>query len=158
MTKIRIDDGTKEYKIENQYGREICRVHFRPADLALLDRFEQVSSKLPDALAPLKDKAVRTDGTPANQTDEDWAALKAAEAEIVRQFNELLDSDDIGEVFKKHSAFSVVGGKFFCEVLLEAIGEVITEELRKEAEATQKRLAKYLPEDAQDAGAATADA
>lgn len=155
---IRIDDGTREIKIENQYGREICRVHFRPADLALLDRFESMNANLSTAMEPLKDMTVKGDGSPTDDSEAGWAALKQAEAEVIRLFNDLLDSDDIGEVFKKHSAFSVVGGKFFCEVLLEALGEVIAEEFKKEAEATKARLGKYLPEDEQDAGAVTADA
>lgn len=155
MAQIRIDDGTKEYKIENQYGKEICRIHFRPADLALLDRFERVSETLQDALKPLQDRVLKSDGTPAD--DQGWAALKEAEAAVIAKFNELLDTDDLGEIFKTRSPFSAVGGRFFCEIILAAIGDVIVKEVEKEAAATQKRLAKYMPE-AEDAGAAPADA
>ena len=157
MAQIRIDDGTKEYKIENQYGKEICRIHFRPADLALLDRFENISSTLQDALKPLQDRVLKSDGSPAD--DKGWEALKEAEAAVIAKFNELLDTDDLGDIFKTRSPFSSVGGRFFCEIILAAIGEVIVKEIEKEAAATQKRLAKYMPEpEADNAGAASADA
>ena len=148
MANIRIDDSTKEYKIENQYGKEICRIHFRPADLALLDRFEHVSDTL-------QDRVLKSDGSPAD--DQGWDALKEAETAVIAKFNELLDADDLGEIFKTRSPFSAVGGRFFCEIILSAIGDVIVKEIEKEAAATQKRLAKYMPE-ADGAGAASAGA
>ena len=156
MGSIRIDDGTKEYKIENNSGKEICRIHFRPADLALMDRFENISATLGDVLEPLKEIGLMTDGTPEDQTAQGWETLKKAEAEVIRKFNELFDTDDLGEAFKTRSAFSSIGGKFFCEVLLDAIGGVIAEEFAKEAEATRARIEKYLPtaEEQTDAGAA----
>ena len=158
MGTVRIDDGTREFKIENNYGKEICRIHFRPADLSLLDRFEKISGSLSTAIEPLREIGVQTDGAPEDESERGWAAMKQAEAEVIRLYNELLDADDLGEVFKTRSAFSVIGGKFFCEILLEAIGGVIAEAFEEEAKLTRDRIAKYLPEDAQDAGATTANA
>lgn len=153
MGTIRIDDGTKEYKIENQYGQEICRIHIRPADLSLLDRYEAISESMVDALDPLRSIALRVDGTATDE--ENWAALKQAEETIVAKFKELLDTDDVADIFKTRRAFSSVGGQFFCEIVLLAIGDVIKEEFEKEAAATRERISKYLPaEESTDAGAA----
>lgn len=153
MGTIRIDDGTKEYKIENQYGQEICRIHIRPADLSLLDRYEAISESMVDALDPLRSIALRGDGTATDE--ENWAALKQAEETIVAKFKELLDTDDVADIFKTRRAFSSVGGQFFCEIVLLAIGDIIKEEFEKEAAATRERISKYLPaEELTDAGAA----
>ena len=153
MGTIRIDDGTKEYKIENQYGQEICRIHIRPADLSLLDRYEAISESMVDALDPLRSIALRGDGTATDE--EKWAALKQAEETIVAKFKELLDTDNVADIFKTRRAFSSVGGQFFCEIVLLAIGDVIKEEFEKEAAATRERISKYLPaEEPTDAGAA----
>lgn len=153
MGTIKIDDGTKEYRIVNQYGKEICKVHFRPADLSLLDRYNAISESLPEVLAPLQEIALKSDGT---TSDDGWDALKRAEEAVVAKFNELLDTDDIAGVFAQRRAFSTVGGRFFCEIVLLAIGEVVSEEFEKEAKATSARLGKYLPtaEEQTDAGAA----
>ena len=153
MGTIRIDDGTKEYKIENQYGKEICCIHIRPADLSLLDRYEAASTGMVDALEPLRGLALHGDGTPSDE--ETWAALKQAEESVIAKFKELLDTDDVADIFKTRRAFSSVGGRFFCEVVLTAIGYVIKEEFEKEAAATRERISKYLPAEKQtDAGAA----
>lgn len=150
MGTIRIDDGTKEYTIVNQYGKEICKIHFRPADLSLLDRYNAVSAEMVNALEPLREISLKADGT----TDESLDALKKAEETVIGKINELFDSDDAADIFKTRRAFSTVGGRFFCEVVLAAIGDVIAAEFEKEAQATRDRIGKYLPEDEQDAGAA----
>ena len=153
MGTIRIDDGTKEYQIVNKYGQEICKIHFRPADLSLLDRYKEISGSLSETIEPLKELSLKADGT---AEDESWEILKSVEDSVIEKFGELLDTDDVSDIFKKRRAFSSVGGRFFCEIVLLAIGEAISEEFQKEAEATSKRISKYMPpdEDQTDAGAA----
>lgn len=153
MGTIRIDDGTKEYAIVNQYGKEICKIHFRPADLSLLDRYNEITDSMVDALDPLRGLALKADGTSTDETG--WEVLKQAEQTIIEKFTELFDADDVAGIFAKRRAFSTVGGRFFCEVVLLAIGDVIKAEFEAEAAATRDRISKYLPaEDQTDAGAA----
>ena len=37
--EIVIDDGTREIPIKNTYGKEICRIHIRPGDFSIVDRY-----------------------------------------------------------------------------------------------------------------------
>lgn len=152
MGTIRIDDGTKEYRIVNRFGKEICKIHFRPTDLSLLDRYQEISKSMESAIEPLKELSLKADGT---TEDESWEILKSVENSVIEKFGELLDTDDVSEIFKTRRAFSSVGGRFFCEIVLLAIGEAISEEYKKEAEETSKRISKYMPpdEDQTDAGA-----
>lgn len=147
MGAIRIDDGTREFTLVDTYGREFCKLYFRPADLSIMDRYKALTEDFDSVIAPLAE---------VNADEEmDWEKVKAAEAEIIRRLNVVLDTDTSG-IFAKRSAFSAVGGKFFCELVIEAIGEIITKAIAEESAKSAQRIAKYLPEDA-DAGAAAAE-
>ena len=156
MKQIIIDDGTREYQITNQYGREICRVHFRPGDVSLVSRYKEMRDDFHKIIAPLAELNITAEGEAAD--DAGLEALAKADANFRKTLNKLLDSDDAADVFKQRNPFSSVGGRFFCEVVLEALGTIIRDVAAEEAAASEKRIAKYIEREAPDAGQPAADA
>lgn len=154
---IRLDDGTREYIIENNYGEEICKLHFRPSDISLVDRWQRMRDEFLDAIKPLESIDINADGTAA--TDAGINALREADQNLRAAFGELLDSKDIGDIFRTRSPFSSVGGQFFCERVTDMLNGIISGVLAEEAEASRKRTAKYIEtEDSNAAGQPAADA
>lgn len=155
MAIIQIDDGTREYEVQNRYGETICVLHFRPGDISLLRRYEDMKSKIADAFKPLADININADGTATD--DEGIEALYEADRLLRAALSELLDSKDIGDIFHTRSPFSSVGGNFFCENVIDMLGSIIGSVLEEEAEASRKRTAKYIEEDSNAAGQPAAD-
>lgn len=153
---FRLDDGTREYVVQNNYGEEICKLHFRPGDISLLQRYEDMKNTLADAFKPLEQLDIKADGTAADEAGIN--ALQEADKLLRAALSELLDSKDIGDIFKKRSPFSSVGGRFFCENVIEMLDSIICSVLAEEAEASRKRTAKYIEEDSDAAGQPAADA
>ena len=71
-----IDDGTKEIAIYNRYDQPICKVHIRPSDLSILDRFKEMEDKFDEVFEPLRGIDINADGS--GDSDAAWAAIKAA--------------------------------------------------------------------------------
>lgn len=142
---ITIDDGTREYTIQNTYGKTIAVVHFRPGDISIADRYQTMRESFNEIVQPLADIDIKADGTAKD--DAGIEAIRKADAALRGKLQELLDSDDIGEVFKSRNPFSSVGGRFFCEVVIDALGGIIGAVMAEEAEASRKRTAKYIEED-----------
>lgn len=143
-TVFSIDDGTREITLVNPYGMLICKIHFRPSDISIMDRYNQLTADFDKIIAPIAKTNIQPDGTASeNATDEEWAALKEVESTLIQRINALLDTKDAGEIFKTRNAFSSVGGTFFVERVLDAIGNVILAYMQEETELSKARIAKY---------------
>ena len=137
-----IDDGTREIPLMNKFGKLICDIYIRPADLSILDRYNQLTADFKDIVEPLKKLEIKNDGTAAFDTD--WQVLKAVEAELKQRINALFDMDEADDIFAKRNPFSSVGGKFFCESVIEVIGNIIVEAVEDEMALSKSRTDKYL--------------
>lgn len=157
-----IDDGTREIPLVNKFGKLICNIYIRPADISILDRYNALAADFKDIVEPLKDINIKNDGS--TTFDEEWAIMKSVEAELKARINALFDMEEADEIFKNRSPFSSVGGKFFCESVIEVIGEIITEAVKEEMALSKERTDKWLsdiqaanPEVNDDVRTATAD-
>lgn len=157
-----IDDGTREIPLVNKFGKLICNIYIRPADISILDRYNALAADFKDIVEPLKDINIKNDGSAT--FDEEWAIMKSVEAELKARINALFDMEEADEIFKNRSPFSSVGGKFFCESVIEVIGEIITEAVKEEMALSKERTDKWLsdiqaanPEVNDDVRTATAD-
>lgn len=137
-----IDDGTREIPLMNKFGKLICNIYIRPADLSILDRYNQLTADFKDIVEPLKKLEIKNDGTAVFDTD--WQVLKAVEAELKQRINALFDMDEADDIFAKRNPFSSVGGKFFCESVIEVIGNIIVEAVEDEMALSKSRTDKYL--------------
>lgn len=137
-----IDDGTKEIAIYNRYDQPICKVHIRPSDLSILDRFKEMEDSFDDVFEPLRGIDINADGS--GDSDAAWTAIKAAEKIMLDKLNTVFDSDEVSQIFAKRNAFSSVGGEFFCTKVINALGGLIADAINEETAASEKRMSKYL--------------
>ena len=86
---------------------------------------------------------INPDGTTDESVENSWAILKKVEGTLIQRINALLDTDDASEIFRVRNAFSAIGGRFFVEHVIDAIGKVITAYMAEEAELTRKRISQY---------------
>lgn len=160
-TVFAVDDGTREVTLVNTYGKVICKLHFRTGELSIMDRFNALTDDLPKIVEPLERVNLTPDGN-TDENDDGWAVLKQVEGAIKQRINALLDMDEADEIFKTRSPFSSIGGVFFVERVLNALGDAITAQIKEEAALSQARIAKYVDDVAEDevnsdAGTATED-
>ena len=137
-----IDDGTKEVRLVNTFGKEICKIYIRPTDLSILDRYKALMGDFEDIVRPLADMDLKNDGT-AN-FDKDWPKLKQVEDELKQRLNALFDMEEADAIFAKRSPFASVGGKFFVLHVLDGLGGVIETAMAEELQASRARTSKYL--------------
>ncbi|MGN0363699.1 MAG: hypothetical protein ACI4ET_12750 [Bilifractor sp.] len=138
---ITVDDGTRKYEIQNKFGRKICDVFIRPGDLSILNRYEEVIKALPEIVEPLKTISIKSDGTA--EDDAEWNAIRTAQAELEKQLNFLFDMDEAQDIFKNRNPFSSVQGRFFCEIVIDAIGNIITQVVKEETDNMKARTKAY---------------
>lgn len=137
-----VDDGTRKIPIENQFGKHICDIYMRPADVSIIDRYNALKADFGDIVKPLEGLSLKADGSAA--MDEDWAVLKKVERDLMDRINALFDIEEADEIFAKRSPFSSVGGTFFCVNVLNTLGGIITEAIEEETRLSRQRMSKYL--------------
>lgn len=145
-----VDDGTREIPIVNKFGKLICNIYIRPADYSIIDRFNELEQRFSSIVEPLRNISLKNDGTAS--FDEDWNTLKEVEAALKREIDILFDMEQADDIFAKRNPFSSVGGTFFAELVLNAIGEVISTAIAEEAALSEKRMSKYLDDLPPDGG------
>lgn len=138
---IQIDDGTKEYNIENKYGQVLCTFYLRPTDLDIMERSKKAAAEFKTALKKLESIGLNADGTATDESN--YEIVKEVGDEVVGILSRLFDSD-VSDVFKTRSPFSMVGDKFLCTRLQDAVTQVIEQEMMAAAEESRKRTEKYI--------------
>lgn len=156
-TVFAVDDGTREVTLVNTYGKVICKIHFRTGELAIMDRFNALVDDMPKIIEPLNRININADGSTEENDNRSWAVLKQVEGTLKQRINTLLDMDEAEEIFKTRSPFSSIGGVFFVERVLNALGDAITAQIEEETKLTQARIAPYT-EDLDEGDGVSADA
>ena len=152
-----VDDGTREVPLVNKFGKTICKIYFRPADLSLFDRYKAFMKDFEKVVEPLKNVSINSDGTAS--IDSEFEVLKEVERNLKNRLNVMFDMDEADEIFAKRNPFSSVGGEFFCTRVISAMGSVIEQAIREEAQLSQARIEKYLPDmEGENAGATSENA
>lgn len=137
-----IDDGTREIPVKNKFGTEICKIYFRPADLSIIDRYNNMMKGFDQMIEPLKNLSLNNDGTAT--FEKDWQVLKQVEEDLKDKINKLFGMQDADKLFENRSPFSAVNGEFYCLHVLNALIAVVNAAIEDEAKLSQKRMAKYL--------------
>lgn len=141
---IVIDDGTQRVPIRNQFGDEIGVFYVRPTDIGILDRYDRLVGGFDDITKPLQDIGIKADGTPTDEDDDKAVeALREAEKRLYEAVDELFGGNMSEAFFGKMNPFSPVGGRFYCELAIEAVGNYITQEFSRETATMNKRVAEY---------------
>ena len=137
-----IDDGTREITLVNKFGALICKIHIRPADFSIIDRYNQMMMDFDSMIEPLKSLSLKNDGTAA--FEKDWLTLKRVEDVLKDRNNDLFDMNEADAIFARRNPFSSVGGTFYCVQVLNALQEMVANAVEEETKKSEQRMSKYL--------------
>lgn len=141
--EIIIDDGSLWVPIKNKQGEEIGVFKFRPTDIAIIKRFNDISKKFPDIVEPLNDVNINEDGTADIDDMQAMEVLEKAEKQIYEACDYLFGGNMSEAFFGKMNPFSPINGSFYCELAFNAVGQFITQQFSKETQKINKNLTKY---------------
>lgn len=133
--KIRIDDGSKVYDIENMRGEVIGQFTFVPSDMGIIERYEHTIGVFENLQGKLN----------GNESDVDLLQVKReAETEIKEAIDYLFNADVSGSFFESKSPFTPLeSGEFCVENVINAVRAVIELETGKRLGKAKTRASKY---------------
>ena len=140
---ISIDDGFQRVPINNKYGDEIGVFYFNPTDIGIIERYNKLADTFDAITEPLE--AVNTvEGADGDNIDQSYLdALEQAKERLYDAVNELFGGNAAEAFFGKVHPFSPVDGNFYCENVLQAVGEFISNQFDSETKKLSARVAKY---------------
>ena len=142
--EIVVDDGSVRVPIKNTFGDEIGVFYFRPTDVGIIDRYNEIAQDFDKITEPLEAADIAPDGTAADLSDEvSVEALHEAEKRLYAAIDRLFDGEMSKAFFGHMHPFSPVGGKFYCETAIEAVGSFISAQFETETNKITKRIEKY---------------
>lgn len=143
MAEIVIDDGSVEVPIKNKRGEQIGVFYFRPTDIGIVDRFNQMAGKFDEITAPLENVNIKPDGTADENEQAETEALREAEQRLYEACDYIFGGNMSEAFFGSMNPFSPVNGRFYCENALEAVGNYIGAQFNQETEKVSKRVQRY---------------
>ena len=139
--EIVVDDGAVEVPIYNTLKEQIGLFRFRPTDFNIIKRYREIAEKFSDVTEPLVDANIDTNGEGADK--ESVKILEEAQEKVFELVDYLFDGNAAEAFFGKMNPFSPVGGKFYCEQALGAIGDFINKQFDAELTSVSSRVEKY---------------
>ncbi|MBO5198060.1 MAG: hypothetical protein J6B85_06010 [Lachnospiraceae bacterium] len=138
MFNINIDDGYKEFTINNDPNRVI---RFNPADIAIIERFDTAGRVMKEAAEAVSDIPLQPDGSTSIQ-DAAYAVAKVNQT-IREQIDYIFNYPVSDAVFGNQSPLASVGGIPLFEQFLTAAIAYVKTEIRSEQRASAARIEKY---------------
>lgn len=136
---IVVDDGSRRVPIQNVEGEEIGVFYFRPTDIGIIQRYNELAGRFDEITEPLARAEKGGEGEAERQAE----ALAEAERRLYGAVNALLGGDAAGAFFGRMHPFSPVGGEFYCEAVLRAVGKYISVQFDTETARFSSRVRKY---------------
>lgn len=137
---INFDEGYKEYEINGDPER-IIRVD--TADYGLVERFKKAEKHINEELKKYDGIKIKSDGS-ADTDDETAAQMIADLGEFIKsEINYIFNADVSKIVFGNASPLSTRKGVPMYERFVNATLPIIESDLKAEATASEKRVAKY---------------
>ena len=143
MTEIVIDDGSVEVPIKNKRGEQLGVFYFRPTDIGIIDRYNQMVGKFDEVTAPLENVNIKPDGTADENEQAEAEALREAEKRLYEACDYMFGGNMSEAFFGSMHPFSPVDGRFYCENALMAVGQYISAQFDRETEKISKRVERY---------------
>ena len=143
VNEIVIDDGSERIPIRNKQGEEIGVFYFRPTDIGMIERFNDLADGFDKITAPLENVNINPDGTVDEKNDAEYAAMKEAEDRLYAACDTLFGGNMSEAFFGKMHPFSPINGRFYCENALEAIGNYISQRFAREVKKVNTRIDRY---------------
>ena len=139
--QIQVDDGLQRVPIVNTFGDEIGVFFFRPTDVGIIRRYDALAGKLADIAKPLEALSITADGEA--EDDRSAEVLAKAEEQLYEAVDELFGGNFAEAFFGKMNPFSPVGGRFYCEGVIEAVGAFIEKQFDAEVSKISRKVGKY---------------
>ena len=140
---ISIDDGFQRVPINNKYGDEIGVFYFNPTDIGIIERYNKLADTFDAITEPLEAVKIDENG-PDDEMDSRYIeALGEAKERLYDAVNELFGGNAAEAFFGKVHPFSPVDGNFYCENVLQAVGEFISKQFDSETKKLSARVEKY---------------
>jgi len=139
-TVITVDDGSRRVPIRNTYGEEIGAFTFRPTDVGIIQRYNDMVKRFDAVIEPLQ--ALEGD---VDLEDPRYAeAITEATRRVYDEVNALFASADAAEgFFGRMNPFSPVNGEFYCAGVLNAVGEYISQAFDTETAKFSEKAKTY---------------
>lgn len=142
--EISVDDGTVRVPVKNKQGEEIGVFYFRPTDINIIKRYNEVIDKFDNIVAPLENVDISSDGTAQDMNDQAAIeALKDAEKRLFEATDYLFGGNMSEAFFGKMNPFSPVNGHFYCESAINAVGSFINTQFDRETKKISSRVSRY---------------
>lgn len=143
INEIIIDDGSVNVPIRNKQGEEIGVFVFRPTDIGIIDRFNDLADEFDNITAPLESVNINPDGTVDEKNAAEFEALKEAESRLYSACDRLFGGNMSKAFFGKMHPFSPINGHFYCENALQAVGSYISRQFTREVKKVNSRVEQY---------------
>ena len=144
MQSLRFDEGHKEFCINDDPNRVI---RFNPSDYGIIERFNKARKEILAEMEKIqKDFDLKPDGSPdvpEGELEETAGIIEKVRKLICDKIDYIFGSPVSEVAFGKQSPLSSVKGVPLFERFIQAAQPIIEEEVRKEQEASQKRVSKY---------------
>ena len=141
VEELVVDDGSITVPIKNTIGELVGEFKFRPTDFNIVKRYNEISDKFADVIKPLADANIDANGE--GEDEESMKILDEVEKNLFDLVDYLFDGNMAEAFFGKMHAFSPVDGKFYCENVLNAVGEFISRKFDSEIKKISARVSKY---------------
>lgn len=137
---ITVDTGERRVPIKDKDGNEIGAFSFHPTDIGIITRYNEMVKEFDAITEPLE--AAWSD---ENATEEKIVeGMKEAENRLYGAVDRLFNAEGAAAAFfGKMSPFSPVNGMFYCEAVLQGVGQYIGAAFDAETAKFNKRVEKY---------------
>lgn len=142
MPVITIDDGSIDIPIQNQFGEKIGVFRFNPADINIVNRYNEVADQFGEVVKPLIDANISPEGE--GEDDESVRLLNEAGDKMADLMDYVLNGNSREAFFSKTHIFTPVGGMFYCEKVYEAIGSFISQKFASEVKRVNVRMNQHI--------------
>ena len=140
---ITVDDGFQRIPINNKYGDEIGVFYFNPTDIGIIERFNTLAETFDSITEPLQAAEDAAGGTDEEIEARQIAALTEAKERLYDAVDKLFGGNAAEAFFGKVHPFSPVDGKFYSEIVLQTVGQFISEQFDVETKKMSARVEKY---------------
>lgn len=138
ITQLSIDDGYELVEIKDKRGELIGQFYFNPTDVGIIDRYNAAVDRFNTVVEPMTSGAMNSD-----DPDVLMEQLNTAKEKLCETLDYLFASNVSEAFFKRANPFTLINGKFYCENVLEVIGQFIASRLDAEVKHLNERTAKY---------------
>ena len=140
---IAVDDGYRRVPITNEYGDEIGVFYFNPTDIGIIERYNKLAETFDAITEPLEAVQNAADLSTEELEDKQVEALREAKERLYAAVDELFGGNAAEAFFGKVHPFSPVEGNFYCENVLQVVGEFIGKQFDTETKKMSARVEKY---------------